>query len=159
MKRIFIIMAMGLAFTTSMAQKVGVIIDMETHVPIRNVKVIVDGDYKKTQTTDYRGTYQEPVGYRCLTMICEGYERRLVNVEEWKDTLALLPAYNKIHEVVVIGDKKKAFSGILGAVRKEASIAGMKPSGGIGFDFFSIFDKNHVSAKKKRERMKAIENY
>jgi len=156
MKQIFIIMAM--ACLVGNAQKVGVIIDMETHVPIRNVKVITDGDYKKTQTTDYRGTYTEPLDYRCLTLMCEGYERRIVNMEEWTDTLSLLPAYNRIHEVVVLGDKRKVFRGVINPVKQ--SIAGMKdPSGHDFLSIFSVFDKNHVSAKKRRERLKAIENY
>lgn len=147
----------------SMAQVKGVVVDMETKIPVRGVDVIVDGSYVHRDTTDYAGRYSVVGDVRDLTFVRKGYETRVMNRGELSDTIELLPSYRRIDEVVVYGRMPGKHIPVLGLVQSDLQKMGKepRPGGGASGDFLSwlkVFEKGHVSAKKRRERMKAIEN-
>lgn len=147
----------------SMAQVKGVVVDMETKTPVRGVDVIVDGSYVRKDTTDYAGRYSVAGEVRDITFVKRGYETRVMKRGELADTIELLPSYRRIDEVVVYGKMPGKHIPLLGLVQKDLQAMGKEPrQASIGGDFLSwlkVFEKGHVSAKKRRERMKAIENY
>ena len=83
--------------------------------------------------------------------------RRVLDLNEIGDTIFLIANDNRLDEVVIYGKEPMKSSAVAswGAKFREQGKSMPKPS---GHDFLSIF-RRKVSAKKRRERMKAIENY
>lgn len=142
------------------AQRKHVVTDMETGVPLRNVQVILDNS-RDAVRTNYLGEVILPdTAYSRLTIICPGYLRRLMDAHEVTDTIKLIPTMTRLHEVVIYGELKKETNVAFGKEleRMKSSLKLPSPSGAsIGFNLFSF--RKRISAKKRKERMKAIENY
>ena len=140
------------------AQKTCVIADMTTRIPIYNAKVIHDHYESVAVTTNYKGEFIiSSNNYRNLTVSAFGYMRRIVAQKEVGDTIFLMPNDNRLDEFTVYGRDPLKHATIniqLQKWKKEAKSM-PKPS---GIDLLSIFRRG-VSEKKKRERLKAIENY
>ena len=83
--------------------------------------------------------------------------RRVLSREEIGDMVLLLSNDNRLDEVVIYGREpmKGSAVGSWGAKLREQGKSMPKPS---GHDFLDIF-RRKVSSKKRKERMKAIENY
>lgn len=158
--RLFLVLICIVSYADIHAQRKHVITDMETGVPLRDVQVILDNSQEAIYTT-YLGEFIMPdTAYSRLTIICPGYLRRLMDADEVTDTIKLIPTMARLHEVIIYGELRKesnfAFNKEL--ERMKSSWALPSPSGGgFGFNLFSF--RKRVSAKKREERMKAIENY
>ena len=141
----------------------GVVIDLETRKPLGNVDIIINGSYVNKAKTNYKGEFTIVGTVSDLTFCRQGYEYRKMTLAELKDTIDLLPNYNKLNEVVVIGRKPGAHMPVLSLIDGQLKAAPKQPrTAVVEGDFLGwlrIFEKGHVSAKKRRERMKAIENY
>lgn len=150
---------------TAGAQTRGVVVDMETGTPVKGVDIIVNGSYINKVTTDYRGGFYISGEVKDLTFIRSGFVTRVLNRSELKDTIDLLPAWQRLNEVVVYGKmpgRHMPVQSVISRQIKEMNIP-RTPSLGLGPDgmlsFLRVFEKGHVSEKKRRERMKAIEDY
>lgn len=141
----------------------GVVVDMETGRPLRGVEVLIDGSYTHKTTTDYTGTFTLTDSLREVTLLRQGYEHRIMLRSELTDTIALLPLYNKLNEVVIYGREPGKHMPLLTLVNgqlKEMKL--LRPKTGISCDLLSwlkVFEKGHVSAKKRKERLDAIKDY
>lgn len=161
----FYLLVLSVMATSSrgVAQVTGVVIDMETRKPLRDVGVVVNGSYAKKFTTDYRGCFFISGEVKDLTFVHAGYEKRVMKRSELTDTIALLPKFNRIDEVVIYGNMPGKHAPVLGLIDSQLKSMPKEPSKAVvSGDFLSwlkVFEKGHVSAKKRRERMKAIENY
>lgn len=147
----------------SMAQTAGTVIDMESHLPVKGVDVVVNGSYVNRDTTNYLGHFSIDGEVRDLTFIRQGYETRVMKREELTDTIELLPSFNRLDEVVIYGKMPGKHIPVLTLIEGQLKNMPKQPSAAVvGGDFLGwlkVFEKGHVSAKKRRERMKAIENY
>ena len=158
MKRIMFLYAFCMVVNMLYGQRTCVVADMFTHIPIGNVRVIADHYESKAVRTNYKGEFDiTSSDFKHLTFIASGYMRRVLSREEIGDTVLLLANDNRLDEVVIYGKEPMKSSAVAswGAKLKEQGKSMPKPS---GHDFLSIF-RRKVSAKKRRERMKAIENY
>ena len=139
-----------------LAQKRCVVADIESHKPLRGVKVYTDANY--TAETDYTGNFLLPAGFKVLTLTGFGYMRRIVHPTEVADTLFLLPTM--LNEVVILGEAPKPGFDLSRSIRQ--STAGIpKKTAPVTFDFFSIFDKSKRTPSKKERMMtkKILETY
>ena len=158
MKRMMFLYAVCMVVNMSRGQRTCVVADMFTHIPIGNVRVIADHYESKAVRTNYKGEFDiTSSDFKHLTFIASGYMRRVLDNNEVGDTIFLLANDNSIDEVVVYGKEPMKSSAVSswGAQLREQGKSMPKPS---RHDFLSIFERK-VSAKKRRERMKAIENY
>lgn len=148
----------------SVAQIVGTVIDMESHTPMKGVEVIVNGRYADKVVTDYTGRFTVAGDVKELTFIRQGYESLLLKKAELKDTIELLPSYNRVGEVIVYGKMPGKHIPMMAQLTKELKEMVLVPKGnqvasGDFLGWLRVFEKGYVSAKKRKERMKAIENY
>lgn len=141
----------------------GVVIDVETHKPLRDVEIIINGSYVNKANTDYKGEFFITGKVDNLTFCREGYEYRKMLATELKDTIDLLPNYNKLTEVLVIGRKPGVHMPVLSLIAGQLKAMPAPPRTSVAegdfLGWLKVFEKGHVSAKKRRQRMKAIENY
>ncbi|WP_285822057.1 hypothetical protein [Xylanibacter muris] len=138
----------------------GVVIDLESRIPMRDVDVIID-DGLRIVRTDWQGRFSADSVKAGLTFRRSGYIIRRVSLESFTDTIGLLPEYNRLSEVVVYGRARKDIlknMGLAMKIKAEGAVA-PKPSGKDFLSFLNVFDRHYVSKKQRRKRMKAIENY
>lgn len=162
--RIAIALAAALMAAHCLGQTVqGTIVDMETGKPLRDVEILIDGSYSRKVRTDYKGTYLLPDSLRDVTLMLAGYEYRKMLRSELTDTIGLLPNYNKLREVVVYGKEPTKHMPVLALINGQLKKAEHLPkSAGVSCDLLSwlrVFEKGYVSEKKRKARLKAIENY
>lgn len=139
------------------AQTSGVVYDMETRMPISSVKVYINPSGRTT--TDRHGRFS--IGRAChsFTFSHVNYESRSLHRTELRDTVWLMPKMRTLDEVVIIGIKPKVRFDV-DRMSREASVYG-KPSSGLSFDFFSVFDKSQKrkSGKERERYRKMLERY
>ena len=126
------------------AQHGGVVVHMETGVPLRDVVVMTNtGERAKS---DYRGQFQLTKPFTSLTSL----ER-----SQMSDTLALMPQFNTLEEVTVWGKGRHVEDK---AVEMPSYIRGFQsPS---SHDFLSIFQKHvGLNAKQRKKHRWIMENY
>lgn len=136
------------------AQRTYVVIDMETRRPLRDVPAYTNTN--EQAKTNYQGRFVLIKPFKRLVISHPGYFQLELTAEQAaRDTIVLLPKLNKLHEVVVTA-KGPRIGPDFKKTAREAAMA-TPASSGIGFDFFSMFDrsKRHVS-KKDRQKMKRI---
>ena len=158
MKRMMFLYAFCMVVNMLCGQRTCVVADMFTHIPIGNVRVIADHYESKAVRTNYKGEFDiTSSDFKHLTFIASGYMRRVLDLNEIGDTIFLIANDNRLDEVVIYGKEPMKSSAVSswGAKLMEQGKSMPQPS---GHDFLSIF-RRKVSAKKRRERMKAIENY
>lgn len=146
----------------TVAQVVGTVIDMESHTPMKGVEVVVNGRYADKVMTDFQGHFTVNGVVNDLTFICQGYETLLLTKAQLKDTIQLLPSYDRVGEVIIYGKMPGKHIPMMAQLQKELKSIPKTSNVGNGGDFLGwlrAFEKGHVSAKKRKERMKAIENY
>ena len=143
----------------SYAQKSGIFIDLQTHLPVAEVQIRTNTGYARL--SDKAGRFSLAIPFSSITVTHAHYVMRVLNKEEMKDTIYLLPKSININEVTIIGRKPKvSFS--LNALGGETDprIGPVRPPSGMNFlGWLSVFEKGHVSKKEREKRRKAIENY
>lgn len=134
------------------AQLSGVVFDMETRRPVAGVRIFInpEGD----AVTDRNGRFT--INRRCsgVTLSHVSYESRALAGSELRDTVWLMPKMNRLDEVLITAERPKVRFDLKNETRR--SVAGIKPAGGIGFDFFSIFDFKGKKQKNRRKRLEKI---
>ena len=112
-----------------------VVCDIETGVPVRDVKVHLNTG--KQCVTDYRGRWLPDSTFESATVTHPRYLSRVVERWELNDTLYLLPKCNTLGDVTVWGVDRR---GIKSMVKRSTSdrAAYSPPAGMFSFDFFDI---------------------
>ena len=156
MTRLLLSLSVFLWSATSYAQWSGVIVNMETGVPIRDVHIFTN--YTKMVTTDYRGRYTLEEPFTSVTITHGKFLQLSLKREELRDTIALLPSANSIGEVVIWGEMPR-----IGVKEKEISEDAKyyyTPSSGFSFDFFELFRrKSRMSKQQRKKHEEIIESY
>lgn len=156
MTRLLLSLSVFLWSATSYAQWSGVIVNMETGVPIRDVHIFTN--YNKMVTTDYRGRYTLEEPFTSVTITHGKFLQLSLKREELRDTIALLPSADSIGEVVIWGEMPR-----IGVKEKEISEDAKyyyTPSSGFSFDFFELFRrKSRMSKQQRKKHEEIIESY
>lgn len=156
MTRLLLSLSVFLWSATSYAQWSGVIVNMETGVPIREVHIFTN--YNKMVTTDYRGRYTLEEPFTSVTITHGKFLQLTLKREELRDTIALLPSANSIGEVVIWGEMPR-----IGVKEKEISEDAKyyyTPSSGFSFDFFELFRrKSRMNKQQRKKHEEIIESY
>lgn len=142
---------------TMYGQTKGVILNMETGIPIKDVQIYTNTNVRTT--TNYLGQFRIPYQYQfqSLTITHEKFVPVTFNQDELSDTIYLMPKFNTLSEVVVWGKRRMTFNS-----KKIAQDARnwYTPSSGVSFDFFSLFQKKQGLNRKQREKHdEIIKNY
>lgn len=157
MRRVlFFILLMSVCHTMS-GQTKGVILNMETGIPVKDVQIYTNTNVRTT--TNYLGQFSIPYQYQfqSLTITHEKFVPVTLNQTEMTDTIYLMPKFNTLSEVVVWGKRRMMFN-----VNKIVQDAHnwYTPSSGASVDFFSLFQKKQGLTKKQREKHdEIIKNY
>lgn len=129
------------------AQKMPVVADMDTRVPIAGV--VVSTNNGQRVVTDYTGRFHTQLPFSSATVSKKHYMQRRVNATELQqDTLFLIPQEVVLNDVVVTApgmsfDMKKA-------MQKEMEVARLpKPSDGL--NLLGLFQLIMPSAKTKAQ--------
>jgi len=156
MTRLLLSLSVFLWSATSYAQWSGVIVNMETGVPIRDVHIFTN--YNKMVTTDYRGRYTLEEPFTSVTITHGKFLQLSLKREELRDTIALLPSANSIGEVVIWGEMPR-----IGVKEKEISEDAKyyyTPPSGFSFDFFELFRrKSRMNKQQRKKHEEIIESY
>lgn len=133
-----------------------VVCDIETGVPVRDVKVHLNTG--KQCVTDYRGRWLPDSTFESATVTHPRYLSRVVERWELNDTLYLLPKCNTLGDVTVWGVDRR---GIKSMVKRSTSdrAAYSPPAGMFSFDFFDIFRKKPLNAKARKKNRELLENW
>ena len=138
------------------AQSRCVVIDKETGIPIRDVKVYTDKGH--VFVSDYQGRVVVDSAFKSVTFSHVSYLMRVLERHEWRDTLWLLPKENRLGEVVVWGTEHKKINQVVGlATRDAASYA--PPPGLASFDFFEMFRKKPLSKKARKKNKELLRDW
>lgn len=138
--------------TVARAQKQGVIISMETGAPIADVHIYTNNNIQTT--TNYKGEWKIPYPFTSLTFSHGHYVPLTLNASQIRDTLALLPKFNTLDEVIIWGRKPKINFDINKLIDHSFDL----PNPAQGFDFFSLFRKKGKLSKKERQKHDEIIN-
>lgn len=156
MRKLFFFLSVFLFGTTAHAQWSGVIVNMETGVPIRDVHIFTN--YNKMVTTDYRGRYTLEEPFTSVTITHGKFLQLTLKREELRDTIALLPSANSIGEVVIWGEMPR-----IGVKEKEIAEDAKyyyTPPSGFSFDFFELFRrKSRMNKQQRKKHEEIIESY
>ena len=136
----------------------GVVADMDMHTPLRDVAIHTDRN--QTARTNYRGEFTLSGEFTEVTFGRTGFLPRKLSRDSLlvADTVFLLPRMSELDEVVVIGKAPQAGFDVEEAARQGAAMAA--PSGGISFDFASLFDfRGRRHARRRKRLEKIFENY
>ena len=158
-----ILLLVVLGVSEALAQRF-VVIDMETKVPVRNV-VVQYGKDKSTNTiwdgSFMLDTLENDSSDVTLTLSRSGYMTRTMTRDELTDTLELLPSFNSLMEVIIIGKKRTgpSFGWTLGKFGK--SLPSPKTGASINTDVLGAIEKLFTHGRRKRveETKKRMEEY
>lgn len=148
---LLILLSVG-AFIHSKAQRKGVILNMETGIPLRDVKIYTNNG--QVIKTDYTGTYHIPQPFKSATIVKPSFVSLTMNVYEMADTIELLPRMNTLSEVVVWGNRRRTTLNVQRAMRDNKNY--YTPKAGFNLDFFSIFKSSKGLNKKERKKHNEI---
>ena len=88
-----------------LAQRQMVVVNLESKVPVRDVKISTDGGQELR--TSWDGLFALPDSFRRLDFHHPDFERRYVLSSELKgDTIFLIPNVNALREVVIYGERR-----------------------------------------------------
>lgn len=150
---------MAASASRSAAQTDGVVADMSSHKPLRDVIIITDRDTRVT--TDYRGHFSLCGSYGGATIMRKGYMKRNMTAAEMRrDTIFLIPDINTLQgvEIVAPSDGRVALKK---SIESEMKALPKVPKSGWSFDFGSLFDrsKRRVSKKERARQKQILDNY
>lgn len=155
MNRVLLLVFVCCVFPRVVAQRRGVVVNMETGVPMRDVLVMTNmGEQVKT---NYLGQYQLMRPFRSLTLTHSGFVSLSMERSQLTDTVALLPKFNTLDEVEVWGKSRQIDKN---AVKPAPGYPMFNaPAAGISFDFFQLFVRQKLSGKQRKKHKWIIENY
>ena len=88
-----------------MAQNKLVVVNVESKVPIRDVRVCTDA--RQETRTSWDGTFIVPDSFLRIDFLHPDFERRYVRKSELNgDTIFLIPNINALREVVIYGERR-----------------------------------------------------
>lgn len=151
-KNIFFIAALLLSLSAN-AQRKGTILNMEDGIPIREVTIYTNN--KQTVFTNYKGEFYIPKAFTSVTIVKAGFVSRTLNLYEMPDTIELLPKFNTLDEVIILG-KKNRFSKNA-KVKIEPWLYNL-PKTGFSFDFSTLFNNRKKLNKQLKEKHDEIIN-
>lgn len=137
---------------TVSAQKKVVVMSYESRLPLRDVYIRVDGAKELLRTT-YQGIAELPDTFCQATFNNVDYLQAVLNFDEVKDSVWLLPKAHTLDEVVVIG-KRNQLSAFFKAPQIKDPL--LKPKGPSGVDILGTIG-NLFSWKKRKRLKKALE--
>ncbi len=144
--------------SAGMAQRRMVVVNVESKVPVRDVKVSADNGYASLTTWD--GLFSLPDSFIRLDFVHPDFEGRYVLNSELKgDTIFLIPNINALREVVIYGYHR--FDERMRAMfqpSEEQKLLGQLPKSiPAGFNPFAfaawVYD---LTFRKKADRKKAL---
>lgn len=147
---------------------------METKVPLRDVSV--RWDRNKEVSTLWDGSFTldsiatdtartDTCDERTITLSKPGYLERVMQISQITDTIELLPAFNKISEVVVWGKyKPRTMTFSLNGTSQDKLADAKAPSAGasIGVGDIMLGIENLINYKKRKRQKRVkevLENY
>ena len=134
-----------------------VIIDLETALPLRDVKLFTNTG--AVRVSDYRGRIVLPDStFQSATLSHAKYLNRVLERVEISDTLEMLPKGTSLGDVVVWGEDRRGIKKIVGMTTKDLS-AYAPPGGVASFDFFELFRKKPLSRKIRKKNKELLENW
>lgn len=133
------------------AQNRYVVVDMETGVPQRDVRVRWDNNH--VTHTIWDGSFNVDSVRDSIEIMKYGYMTRIMTSEQLTDTIGLIPTFNKLTEVVVWGKYKPGWT--LKPLTKE-EIAAMTSGSGIGISVDVMGGIEKLLNRKRRKREKKI---
>ncbi|WP_028896001.1 hypothetical protein [Prevotella sp. HUN102] len=140
----------------SFSQRKGVIVSMETGVPIRDVKIYTNNG--QIDSTNYRGEFQIKKDFSSITIAKASFVSLTLNHYEMTDTIQLLPKFNTLNEVIVWGKRKETTLNINRAIGDLTQYYTPKP--GLNFDVISLFRRRQgLSKKEKQKHDEIIDTY
>jgi hypothetical protein len=154
------ILFISLLIVTSMsafAQKRGVIIDIETRVPIGDARLFLSTN--KEVDTNYRGEFHIVGDFNSLSIVHPKYLTRKMTCAEMTDTIFLIPIMNELSEVVVWG-KKKDISAQFALNPFDLKLASINPNSGINLlGLLGYMFKSHKKEKQQERNKEVLKNY
>lgn len=133
-----------------------VVCDIETGVPLREVKVHLNTG--RTCVTNYRGQWQTDSTFESATVSHPRYLSRVVQRTELQDTLYLLPKGNTLGDVTVWGVDRRGIKGMM--KQSTSGLAAYAPSGGlVSFNFFDLFRKKPLNAKARKKNQELLKDW
>ena len=145
----FLTLLLILTAIQGMAQRNGVVLDMETRQPLAGVKVYTNTN--KMYMTDRQGHYT----------ITDSYVNRTLNLTNIKDTVLLLPKAITINTVVITAKAPSIMSS--NPVNASTVISKdplLKPASPSGMNFLWFLEKrSKLSGKVMKKAHEAVEKY
>ena len=155
--RLLFLIAASIVAVAVMAQQAHcVIIDKETGVPVRDVKVATDKG--AVALTNYLGQVTVEGDFTSATISHASYLQRRVDRKEFRDTLWLLPRVNRLAEVVVLGENQRGIKSIVKSAT-EGLEGYAPPRGVVEFDFFKLFEKKPLSRKARKKNRELLRGW
>ena len=161
--RDFLIALLLMAADGCNAQTRGVVADIVTRVPLRDVRVISDAN--EVDSTNYRGEFALKKPFSNIRLGHKKYLSRMLDADELRgDTVYMIPLVSELSEVVVTGRAPRISKGFFSGMDEAVAAGAAMAPGGIKFDFFAPlarFDrsKRYVSKKKRKHQQEVLENY
>ena len=160
MKSLATILSLALCCTAARAQKLPVIADMETRLPIQGATIATDNAQRAV--TDYAGRFHTPLAFGSATVSKKHYMQRRVGAAELRqDTVFMIPQEVVLDDVVVTApgfsfDTRKA----LQRERENAAL----PNPAQGFNLLGLFQllvpSKKAKAQDRAQKIKKIlDNY
>ncbi len=153
--KVLLLLVFAFIAGTLRAQVNGVVVDIETGLPVRNVKVYTNTN--KVATTDWSGHFQLPYGFQSITLSNSNYLQRVMDREELTDTIALLPMAHMLEGVTIWG-RRPNYSNRFGMNKMDLKLAAPHPA---GLNLLDLFGKLFTSKKEKQhdKLMDVLEKY
>lgn len=155
MTRLLLTIILAFLAVGSQAQRKGVIVSMESGIPVREVKIFTNTN--QVVETNWRGEFFIKDRFTSVTITHPNFVSLTLNLYEMNDTIELLPKFHTLDEVIVYGKRRITFD--VKKVGEDAKYYA-PPSSGFGFDFFSLFTKRKgLNAKQKKRHDEIIRTY
>lgn len=140
------------------AQKRGVLVDMSNHQRVAFAKIYTNTG--SMITSDKEGIFTLPTNAQSVTVSHPRYMSRVLDKNDMRDTIELLPRSIDLNEVVITAKAPgMSFSTKLNPQNDPLLNVGRTPSGNDFLGWLKVFEKGYVSGKQRAKRRKAIENY
>lgn len=154
-KKLFLAFLLVQRAYASTAQITAVVYDIETHMPVVGATVFINP--KGNATTDRFGRFAFSGRCHSITLTHVAYEKRVMYSAEVGDTIFMLPKMNVVDGVVIYGNKPKISFDIKSEIKND--VMSVPRSSGLGFDFFSIFQRKKKSHKDREKFNKLMRDY
>ena len=141
----------------ALASDTVVVVDLETGLPLRDVKLFTNTG--TVCVSDYRGRIVLPdSSFQSATLTQPKYLSRVVERYEMTDTMEMLPQSSSLGDVVVWGVDRRGIKSMVGSATQGLSAYAPAP-GAITFDFFELFRKKPLNRKARRKNKELLENW